>query len=52
MTFRGFGDEALAFFEGLEADNTKAYWQAHRATYDAAVRGPMEALLAEIGPTG
>lgn len=50
MTFQGFGDEALAFFEGLEADNTKAYWQANKATYDDAVRGPMDALLAEIGP--
>jgi uncharacterized protein (TIGR02453 family) len=46
--FDGFGDDALAFFEGLEADNTKAYWLAHKQTYDAAVRGPMEALLGAI----
>ncbi|MCV2393625.1 DUF2461 domain-containing protein [Actinotalea sp. M2MS4P-6] len=48
--FTGFDDEALMFFEGLEADNTKAYWLAHKDTYDARVRGAMEALLAEIGP--
>ena len=50
MSFQGFADEALAFFEDLEADNSKTYWLAHKATYDAAVREPMEALLAEIGP--
>ena len=50
MTFRGFPDEALAFFAGLEADNSKVYWQANKATYDAAVRGPLDALLAELGP--
>ena len=48
MSFRGFPREAVAFYAGLEADNSKAYWQAHKATYDAAVREPMEALLAEV----
>jgi uncharacterized protein (TIGR02453 family) len=42
--FRGWPPEALAFFEGLEADNSKAYWTAHKATYDDAVRAPMDAL--------
>lgn len=48
MGFRGFPAEAIAFFEGLEADNSKAYWQANKAVYEAAVRGPMEALLADL----
>ncbi len=48
VAFRGWPAEAIEFFEGLEADNSKAYWQEHRATYDAAVRAPMEALLAEL----
>jgi uncharacterized protein (DUF2461 family) len=48
VRFTGFPREALAFFAGLEADNSKAYWQANTATYDEAVRGPMEALLAEV----
>ena len=26
--------EALDFFEGLEADNSKTYWTEHKATYD------------------
>lgn len=52
--FDGFPPEALAFFAGLEADNSKAYWQANRETWEAAVRGPMLALLGaldgEFGP--
>ena len=50
MTFSGFPDEALAFYEGLAADNSKAYWTAHKATYDAAVRTPMLELLADLEP--
>ncbi|MGZ8593751.1 MAG: DUF2461 domain-containing protein [Actinomycetota bacterium] len=50
MAFRGWPAEALEFFEGLEADNSKSYWQEHRDTYDGAVRGPMEELLEELAP--
>lgn len=46
--FTGFPPEGIAFYVGLEADNSKAYWQAHKAEYDADVRGPMERLLAEV----
>ncbi|MEW6153220.1 MAG: DUF2461 domain-containing protein [Actinomycetota bacterium] len=48
MTFRGWPAEALEFFEGLEADNSRAWWVAHRDVYDRAVRGPMDELLAEL----
>ncbi|MGY1718861.1 MULTISPECIES: DUF2461 domain-containing protein [unclassified Blastococcus] len=50
MTFDGFPDEGLVFYEGLEADNSKAYWTAHRADYDAHVRAPMTALVEELAP--
>jgi uncharacterized protein (TIGR02453 family) len=50
MTFEGFPDEALLFFEGLEADNSKTYWTDHRDRYERAVRGPMTALLAALEP--
>ena len=49
MTFRGWTDEAVAFFEGLEVENTKEYWTAHRATYDL-VAAPMLELLAALAP--
>lgn len=50
MRFQGWTDEALIFFEGLEVDNSKAYWQAHQRVYDEQVRAPMLALLAELAP--
>jgi uncharacterized protein (TIGR02453 family) len=48
--FKGFPPEALTFYEGLEADNSKAYWVAHKDVYERAVRGPMEALCATVDP--
>lgn len=50
VTFKGWPTEALDFYEHLEADNSKTFWQAHKAQYDEAVRAPMEALLAELEP--
>jgi uncharacterized protein (TIGR02453 family) len=52
MAFRGWPVEALEFFEGLEADNSKAYWQANKAVYERLVRAPMEELLTELAPGG
>jgi uncharacterized protein (TIGR02453 family) len=48
MAFAGWPVEALEFFEGLEADNSRAYWQAHKEVYDRCVKGPMEQLLREL----
>ena len=48
MAFQGWPDEAVEFYEGLEADNSKVYWQDHKATYDRFVKAPMEELLAEL----
>jgi uncharacterized protein (DUF2461 family) len=48
VTFRGFPEEALIFFEGLEADNSKPYWTDHKDSYDEHVRAPVLALLAEL----
>ena len=48
MAFAGWPVEALEFFEGLESDNSRAYWQAHKEVYDRCVKGPMEQLLREL----
>jgi uncharacterized protein (TIGR02453 family) len=48
MAFRGWKAEAVEFFEGLEADNTKAYWQAHKRDYESLVLKPMQDLLADL----
>jgi uncharacterized protein (TIGR02453 family) len=50
MAFRGWPAEALEFFEGLEAENTKAYWERNKHVYQDVVRAPMEELLAELEP--
>ncbi|MPQ96333.1 TIGR02453 family protein [Modestobacter sp. I12A-02628] len=50
MTFTGFPDAGLVFYEGLEADNTRSYWTDHRAEYEAHVRAPLQALLDEVAP--
>ncbi len=48
MTFSGFPAEAFAFYAGLERDNTKAYWTAHKTVYDDAVHAPIHELTGEL----
>ncbi|TYP83726.1 DUF2461 domain-containing protein [Blastococcus xanthinilyticus] len=50
MTFAGFPDEGLVFYEGLEADNSRTYWTAHKSEYEAFVRGPLQALVDDLAP--
>jgi uncharacterized protein (TIGR02453 family) len=54
MAFRGWPTDALDFYRGLEANNSKAYWQANKDRYESAVKAPFEALMgdldAEFGP--
>lgn len=49
-TFTGFGEGAVEFYDGLLADNSKAYWTDHRAVYERDVLAPMRALLADLEP--
>jgi uncharacterized protein (TIGR02453 family) len=48
MAFSGWPIEAVEFYEGLQADNTKTYWTANKGVYDRSVHGPMVDLLAEL----
>lgn len=48
--FEGLDRDAVSFYAELRADNTKAWWAANKARYDEAVRGPFEALGAELEP--
>lgn len=50
MTFQGFGEHAVDFYDGLEADNSKVYWESNKHLYASDVRAPMEALLADLEP--
>jgi uncharacterized protein (TIGR02453 family) len=48
MGFKGWPASAIEFFEGLEADNSKAYWNEHKAVYERDVKAPMVVLLGEL----
>lgn len=48
--FEGFGEDALEFYLGLAADNSRTYWQAHRPRYEASVARPLRALASELEP--
>ena len=48
MGFAGWSPEAVWFFRGLQADNTRAYRSAHKAFCETSVREPMAALLDEL----
>jgi uncharacterized protein (TIGR02453 family) len=49
--FHGFGPEVFGWFDGLERDNSKAYFIATRDLYEAEVRGGLQALLDELTGT-
>ncbi|GAA4390657.1 DUF2461 domain-containing protein [Tsukamurella soli] len=54
MGFTGFPEAALDFYDDLEVDNSKTFWDAHKQVYRTAVAAPMAALTddlaSEFGP--
>ena len=46
--FTGFPSQALDFYDDLEVDNSRTYWEKHKGTYDYSVRRPMVALCAAL----
>ncbi len=48
--FTGWTGDFRGFFLGLKANNSKAYFEAHRKQYEQEVKAPMVALLAELEP--
>ncbi len=46
--FSGFPVSALDFYDDLEVDNTRSFWEQHKPTYDTDVRAPMLALVAAL----
>ena len=49
MTFQGFGKDTVAFLAGLSAHNDKAWFDAHRADYDAHFVAPALAFAEAVG---
>jgi uncharacterized protein (TIGR02453 family) len=50
MAFAGWPEEALEFYDGLTADNSKTYWTKHKSVYQDAILGPMSELAEELAP--
>jgi uncharacterized protein (TIGR02453 family) len=48
-TFAGFPQEGLDVLAGLAADNTREYFDAHRATYESALLEPAKAFVVALG---
>ncbi len=48
--FAGWRGDFQGFFLGLQVNNSKAYFDAHRRQYEEAVKAPMVALLADLEP--
>src|SRR5215213_8470008 len=46
--FTGFPSQALDFYDDLEVDNTRSFWEKHKGTYEYSVRRPMVALCAAL----
>jgi uncharacterized protein (TIGR02453 family) len=50
VAFEGWKGDFVGFFRGLELDNSRRYFEAHRQQYELEVRRPMEELVAELEP--
>lgn len=50
MSFTGFPVAALDFYDDLEVDNTKSFWEAHKQVYTDAVLTPIKELTAALAP--
>jgi uncharacterized protein (TIGR02453 family) len=46
--FAGWTGDFKGFFTGLQVNNSKAYFEAHRHQYEQDVKQPMVALLADL----
>ncbi|UKA74460.1 DUF2461 domain-containing protein [Arthrobacter sp. FW306-07-I] len=49
-TIAGIPTEAFRFYAELEENNNRDWWLGHKDVYDAAVKEPLEALLAVLEP--
>jgi uncharacterized protein (TIGR02453 family) len=48
MAFNGFPQNALPFLQNLGANNNRDWFEEHRKTYEADVKGPMVQLIAAL----
>ena len=46
--FAGIPSDAFRFYADLEQNNNRDWWLEHKPVYEAAVKGPLTQLLAEL----
>lgn len=49
-TFQGITTGAFEFYEELQDNNNREWWQEHRDRYQSLVKEPLSSLLAELEP--
>ncbi|CAN7253496.1 DUF2461 domain-containing protein [Pseudarthrobacter oxydans] len=49
-TFQGIPAGAFGFYEELQDNNNREWWQEHKAGYQSLVKEPLASLLAELEP--
>ena len=49
-TFQGIPAGAFGFYEELQDNNNRQWWQEHKAGYQSLVKQPLASLLAELEP--
>jgi uncharacterized protein (TIGR02453 family) len=50
VEFAGFPLAALDFYDDLEVDNTRSFWESNKSVYADSVRAPMQALCQQLEP--
>jgi len=50
VEFTGIPVAALDFYDDLEVDNTRTFWEAHKGIYQEQVRAPVTALVTALEP--
>lgn len=48
--FDGFPLELFSFLEGLEEDNSREYWEAHKSTWKEIIQPAVENLMRDLEP--
>ena len=47
--FRGFSAKGFAFLKDLDANQNRAWFEAHKSNYEQELRGPLASLVASLG---
>jgi len=49
LPFHGFSAKAFAFLRDLDANQNREWFEAHKATYEQELKGPLSSLVSSLG---